>query len=89
MRPDLHQSCEATKHGILKTYRVRGTELSFLLLVRSAGVTDGQTDRQTDRHNKGALGLLVINTLKLSSGFSYSVEAHFVSSTVGVRTYNI
>ena len=30
--------------------------------------TDGQTDRRTDRHNKGALGLLVINTLKLSSG---------------------
>ena len=31
---------------ILKTYRVRGTEISFLLLVRSA---DRRCDRQTDR----------------------------------------
>ena len=30
----------------------------------TAGVTDGQTDR----YNRGSLGLLVINTLKLSSG---------------------
>ena len=44
---------------ILKTYRVHGTELSF---------------RQTDTHNKGALGLLVLNKfiLKLSLGFQYS-----------------
>ena len=27
-----------------------------------------QTDRQAGRHNKGALGLLVLNTLKVSSG---------------------
>ena len=34
--------------------------------------THSQTDGQTDRHNKGALGLLVLNTLiklKLSLGF--------------------
>ena len=30
--------------------------------------TDRQTDRQTDRHNKGALCLLILNILKLSSG---------------------
>ena len=33
----------------LKTYRVRGTELSSLLLVRSADPADRRCDRQTDR----------------------------------------
>ena len=36
----------------------------------TAGVHDKQTDGQTYRHNKGALDLLVLNTLKLrSSGY--------------------
>ena len=34
----------------------------------------------TDRHDKGALGLLVLNTLKLSSGFNF-IEAHWLLST--------
>ena len=37
---------KAFSYTILKTYRVRGTELSLLLLVRSA---DRRCDRQTDR----------------------------------------
>ena len=53
-------------------YRVRGTKLSFLLLVRFADPadrkcdrpTDGRMDGRPDRHNKQALGLLVSNTLK-------------------------
>ena len=69
---------------ILKTYEVRGTELVFLLLVRSADLADRrcdrqtdrqidrqigrQTDKRTDRPNKGALDILVLNTLKVSSG---------------------
>ena len=61
---------------ILKTCRVRGTEHSFLLLVRSADRRcDRQTDRQTDVHDKGALGLLVLsNTLK--PGSRYSILNH-------------
>ena len=47
---------------ILKTYEVRGSELVFLLLIRSADPADRRCDRQTDgrtdRHDKGALGLL-------------------------------
>ena len=43
-----------------------------MLLVHSADPADRRCDRQTDgqagRHNKGALGLLVLNTLKVSSG---------------------
>ena len=59
--------------AILKTCKVRGTEPIFSLLVRSADPADRGCDRQTDgqagRHNKGARGLLVLNTLKVSSGF--------------------
>ena len=90
---------------------MRGAELSFLLLVRSADPadrrcdtqtdrqTDSQTDRQTDRqadrqidrqtdrhtdkHNKGALGLLVLNTLKLSSGLSPNFFSLAISSALG------
>ena len=38
-------------------------------------LTAGVMDRRTDRHNKGALGLLVLNTSKfnLSSGYSLKV----------------
>ena len=42
-------------------YEVRGTELSFLLLVRCADPADRRCDRQTDRQNEGALGHLVLN----------------------------
>ena len=47
-------------------YEVCGTEPSFLLLVRCADPADRRCDRrtdrqtQTDRHNKGALGHLVL-----------------------------
>ena len=51
--------------------RVRGTVLSFLLLVRSAEPADRRCDRQTDRLDKGALSLLVLNTLKLSFSSLY------------------
>ena len=54
---------------ILKTCKVRGTELIFMLLVHSADPADRrcdrQTDRQTDRHSQGALGPLVLNKTKL------------------------
>ena len=33
----------------LKTYEVRGTQLSFLLLIRSADPADRRCDRETDR----------------------------------------
>ena len=46
----------------LKMYYYRGTEVSFLWLVRSADPADRRCDRLTDGHNKGALGLLVTNT---------------------------
>ena len=45
---------------LLKMHKVRGTELSFLLLAPSpliVDVTDRQ--RQIDGHNKGTLGLPV------------------------------
>ena len=54
----------------LNTNRIRGTELNFLLLVRSADPADSRCDWRTDGHNGGALCLLVLNTLKLSSGYS-------------------
>ena len=65
---------ENDENYLLKTYRLRGTELSFLLLVRSVDPADrrcdGRTDGRTDGHDKGARGLLVSNTLKLScSGY--------------------
>ena len=45
---------------IFKDEQVRGTEPSFLLLVRSSNPADrrydGRVDRRTDRHNKGTLG---------------------------------
>ena len=31
--------------------------------------TDRQTERQKDRHDKGTLGLLVVNTLEVSSEY--------------------
>ena len=61
---------ENDENYLLKTYRLRGTELSFLLLVRSVDPADRRCDGRTDGHDKGARGLLVSNTLKLScSGY--------------------
>ena len=46
--------------------RVRGTELSFFCSsAPRSQLTAGVMYRRMDRHDKGALGLLVLNTLKL------------------------
>ena len=64
---------------------VLGTELSFLFLVRSADTADRRCHRRTDGHNKGALGLLVVNTSKLISGLLYCWSFSIV---VGITYYN-
>ena len=52
----------------------------------TAGVTDRQTDRRTDgrtdRHNKQALGPLVSNTLKLSSGYLIHCQRNDATSVL-------
>ena len=45
--------------------------------------TDRQTDSQTERHDKGALGLLIVNTSKLTSGLSSNFFSLAISSASG------
>ena len=71
------------KNQLLTTYRVRGTELSFLLLVRSADPADrSRCDRQTDGQTDGRFSRRLTalkTTLIVGHGQHDNSTTHFES----------